>query len=126
MQSSSNLFSLIPRLPLNEKEISLKLKLIPQICTFWIKYNCIAIINKERCDTKRRCALGEPTSPGSYWGRNKYYYPNHPFCNTSLFTGFTSGIWMPLMIDGVLQLLLSGQTPKAPESRLAEWEQEMW
>lgn len=85
-----------------------------------------AIINKERCGTKRRCALGEPTSPGSYWGHNKYYYPNHPFCNTNLFTCFTSGIWMPLMIDGVLQLLLSGQTQKAPESRLAEWEQEMY
>lgn len=33
---------------------------------------------------------------------------------------------MPLMTDGVLQLLLSGQTLKAPESRLAEWEQGVW
>ena len=33
---------------------------------------------------------------------------------------------MSLVIDGVLHLLLSGQTPEAPESRLAEWEQEVW
>lgn len=33
---------------------------------------------------------------------------------------------MYLTIDGVLQLLLSGQTPKASVSRFAEWEQVAW
>lgn len=33
---------------------------------------------------------------------------------------------MYLTIDGVLQLLLSGQIPKASVSRFAEWEQVAW
>lgn len=48
MQSTSNLFSLVPRLLLSKKEISLKLNLISQICTFWIKYHFITVVNGEK------------------------------------------------------------------------------
>lgn len=64
--------------------------------------------------------------PGSCWGLHIYHYPNQPFCKATMCTYDTSGIWTRLFVNGVLESLTSGQTPKASGSRLAKQEQAAW